>query len=63
MSYFETFGLIFSYGYITCGFLPCRVAFPSMAAVIYGTNVNIPNDIMVASFKGYLSSHGSCVLH
>ena len=33
-----------------------------MAAVVYGTNVNIPNDIMVASFKGYLSSHGSCVL-
>ena len=62
MQVFEVFGVIFSHGYINTGFLPVRVAFPSIAAAVYGTNVCIPEEIMIESFQCYLSFHESGVL-
>ena len=56
-----TLGTIFSHGYISCGFLPVRVAFPTIAAAIHGTNLHIADDIMVQSIS-YLSFHESGIL-
>ena len=62
MDLFVTLGTIFSHGYISCGFLPVRVAFPTIAAAIHDTNLHIPNDIMLQSFQSYLSFHESGIL-
>lgn len=57
MDLFVTLDTILSHGY-----LPVRIAFPTIGAAIFGTHVYIPDDIMVKSFQCYLSFHDSCVL-
>ena len=47
-------GRILSHGYILCGYLPVRIVFPSLCAMLLGSNVKVPADILVDSFKEYL---------
>jgi len=38
-------GAILCHGYMVCGYLPIRIAFPVIAAVLCGPNVEITDDI------------------
>ena len=51
------FGAIISHGYLAAGFLPVRIALPSLMCIFFGPNIDIPNDIMVESFIDSLSAH------
>ena len=51
---FPILGKIISHGYLTCGYLPLRVAFPVIAAVLLGPLVIIPDSIILESFVDYL---------
>lgn len=55
-------GTIISHGFMVSGFLPIRVAFPVLAAVLCGTDVKLPDVILVESFVDYLSSYESSIL-
>lgn len=60
MSQLATFGSIISYAYITSGFLPIRIAFPCLAAILLGP-VQIPDKILTESFVDSLSVHDAGV--
>ena len=47
---------------MVCGFLPVRLAFPVVAAVLLGPDVVIPDNILMESFIDYLACHESEVL-
>ena len=55
MSALPCLGTVLSHGYILCGFLPTRIAFPVLASILLGSTVEIPNDILVKSFAESLS--------
>ncbi len=57
-----TLGTIISHGYLTCGFLPIRVAFPVLAATLLGPGVVIHDSIITEAFADYLCVHESGVL-
>ena len=48
-------GTVLSHGYIVSGFLPTRIAFPSLACVLLGVNTDIPVHILVEAFADSLS--------
>ena len=50
MSAFTTLGRILSHGYLVEGFLPVRIAFPALAAMLLGPGVQIPEEICIQSF-------------
>ena len=56
MSVFSTLGRILSHGYLLEGFLPVRIAFPTLAAMLLGPNVQLPDDIVTQSFADSLDS-------
>ena len=43
----EVIGTITSHMYLAVGFIPVRVAFPSLGCILFGPNVTIPNELMV----------------
>ena len=47
-------GKILSHGYLSCGFLPVRIAFSTMAAVLLGPTTNIPSKSLLEAFRDYL---------
>lgn len=57
MELFPLMGTIFSHGFISCGFMPVRLGFPTIASIVLGTSVMIPDSILLASFHDYLSFH------
>lgn len=57
MNVLPTIGTIISHGYLACGFIPVRIAFPSsLAAVLLGPMVTIPHHILVDTFVNSLSA-------
>ena len=62
MDLFPVLGAIFSHGFISCGFIPVRLGFPTISAVVLGTSVTIPDSILVLSFLDFLSSHDKGVV-
>ena len=52
---FSTLGRIISHGYLACGFLPVRIALPSLIAMLLGPSVMIPSSIVIESFSEYVS--------
>ena len=44
---------IISHGYIACGCLPAHLVFPTLCAILLGTSVDIPDDILVDYFLEY----------
>lgn len=50
-------GTMISHMYLAAGFLPVRIAFPSLASMILGPNVAIPDEFMVEAFIENLSPH------
>lgn len=49
-------GRVLSHGYLVCGFLPVRVAFPCLAAIILSPGVDLSQKILVQSFAESLCS-------
>ena len=39
ISLLHTLGRILSHGYLACGYLPVRIAFPTLAAILLGADV------------------------
>ena len=56
MSVLPTVGTIVSHGYLACGFIPVRIAFPSLAAILLGPMATIPHHILVDTFVNSLSA-------
>lgn len=55
-------GKILSHGYLLEGYLPVRVAFPSLAAVLLG-QVDIPDKMIVSAHKGLSDYHCQKFFH
>lgn len=50
-------GFVISHGYLVTGILPTSVAFPCLALALLGTEVSIPDDILLQSFMDSISVH------
>jgi len=48
-------GTVLSHGYIAAGFLPTRIAFPSLACSLLGVNIETPSNIFLEAFSDSLS--------
>ena len=62
-SLFPVLGTVLSHGFLVSNFLPLRVAFPSLAAMLLGPTVLIPDSILVDAFADYLSTYESAFIH
>ena len=56
-SIFSKLGSILSHGYLQCGFLPLRIAFPTLAIMLLGTHIQIPKWLLLSTFIDSLNSH------
>ena len=63
ISVFPILGTILVHGFFACNFLPVRLAFPIIAAVLCDTDVYIPDWILSESFIDFLSEHDGTILH
>lgn len=61
MASFPILGTVLSHGFMVCGCLPVRVAFPVLAAALCGPSVHI-SDAVIESFIDYLITHESSFL-
>ena len=52
---FSTLGRIISHGYLACGFLPVRIAVPSLISMLLGPSITTPSTIIIESFSEYVS--------
>ena len=59
---FSQLGKVLSHGYLQCGFLPLRIAFPALAAMLLGTSVRIPNSFLISSFIDSLNCYEQSLL-
>ena len=59
---FRKLGRILSHGYLQCGFLPLRIAFPTLAVMLLGTGVCIPNSFLVSTFVDSLNGYEQSLL-
>ncbi len=55
-------GRILSHGYIASGFLPVRIAFPTLACLLLGPTVSISDGILLDTFPDCLSAHEAKVI-
>ena len=62
MSLLSVFGAIMSHAYLVSGVLPVRVAFPTLAHCFLGSNIRIPDNVMVTSFMDSLSVHDAALV-
>ncbi len=56
LSVFPILGRLLSHGYLLEGFIPLRICLPSLAAMLFGPAIEIPDEILVHSFADSLSS-------
>ena len=57
VSKFPTVGTIISHSYLTTGYLPIRIAFPCLAAILLGPSVDIPENFFIKAFVNSVSTH------
>lgn len=55
-------GNILSHGFLVCGYLPVRVAFPSLAAILLGPMTQIPLPILVETFAESLCCYEGAII-
>lgn len=55
-------GSVLSHGYMVCGYLPIRIAFPILAAILLGPEININDTILLNSLIDYVSSYEASIL-
>ena len=62
MKKFPTLGTVMSHGYLACGILPVRLAFPVLAMSLLGPSVEIPDEILMESFVDYMVFYEANIL-
>lgn len=62
MAKLPVLGAITFHGLLSCSFLPIRLAFPIVAAVLLSPSVQLPDAIVMDSFVDYVSSYESRIL-
>ena len=62
LSVFPTLGSILSFGYMTSGCVPTKIAFPTLCGVFLGPLTTIPDEIILDSFVDYICLHDSTLL-
>ena len=55
-------GTVLSHGYLLCGFMPTRIAFPVLASIFLGSAAKIPKNILIDSFAESLSSFEASII-
>ena len=55
-------GKILVHGFMVCSFLPVRLAFPVIAAILCGPNVELSNDVYLESLLDFMSTHDSSLI-
>lgn len=62
-SKYKLLGTILAHGFMVCGFLPVKIAFPVIAAVLLGPeNLNVSDTILLESFVDFISAHEGTML-
>ena len=56
MGVMRALGRVLSHGYIFCGVLPTRIAYPTLHACFIGVDVKVPASILLGSFIDYLTA-------
>ena len=51
----EVLGRVLSYGYISSGFVPVKISFPTLAAILVTSFSEITAEMFLQSFKDYLT--------
>ena len=54
---FATIGSILSHSFLACGFLPIRIAFPTLCAILLGPFTSLNEELMLSSFFDSLAIH------
>jgi hypothetical protein len=62
MNVYNILGTILTHGYMCCGFLPTRIAFPVIMAILKGPDVSIQDGIFLEAFVDFLCAHDSSKL-
>ena len=62
MAAFTNLGTVLVHGFMVCGFVPIRLAFPIIAYVLCGTEVNISDKVMLESLVEYVPTYDRCTL-
>ena len=62
MANLPVLGTIMSHGFLASGFLPIRVAFPVVAAILLGPSIEVPDTVIMDSFVDYISSYEGGIL-
>ena len=57
MAVFPILGKIISHGYLSSGYLPVRIAFPSLIGILLGSTASIPKQFHVDTLLDYLNMH------
>lgn len=58
-----TLGTALSHGYLVSGFLPTRIVFPAIVAILKGPHVQIPTAILRSCFVDYVSIVDAALLN
>ena len=59
---FSAIGKILSHGYMVTGFLPVRIAYPSLASILIGSSVIIPDPLLLRTFESSISCHEASIV-
>ena len=63
MAIYPVLDTIISHGYISCGFLPIRLSFPTLLSCLKGPCVQMPDSLLLESFLDYVSTLEGTRLH
>lgn len=50
-------GRILSHGFLAAGFLPVRIAFPTLACILLGSTITLPDSLLITTFENSISCH------
>ena len=59
---FPALGRILSHGYLVTRFLPVRIAFPTLASILMGSSVTIPDSVLLKIFESSISCHEASIV-
>ena len=62
MSLLPQLGRILSHGFLACGYLPVRVAFPCLAGILVSPTIEIPSSVVVQAFSESLCSFEAAII-
>ena len=64
ISKLPTLGAIISHAYLVCGYLPVKIAFPTLAAILIGPDAatKVSESVLLESFVDNLNTHQTAIL-